>query len=87
MFDKRAFVHWYTGEGMDEGEFVNARNVVLDICGEYCEANNDDDDDCDDDEDVWDQFQDCNFDDEERVDCKGCTNCGCECDECCQRNS
>ncbi|ELA48009.1 tubulin alpha chain [Vavraia culicis subsp. floridensis] len=26
MFDKRAFVHWYVGEGMEEGEFTEARD-------------------------------------------------------------
>merc|ERR1712047_224857 len=25
MFNKRAFVHWYIGEGMEEGEFQEAR--------------------------------------------------------------
>ena len=25
MYDKRAFVHWYVGEGMEEGEFSEAR--------------------------------------------------------------
>lgn len=25
MFSKRAFVHWFIGEGMEEGEFLEAR--------------------------------------------------------------
>lgn len=25
MYHKRAFVHWYVGEGMEEGEFSEAR--------------------------------------------------------------
>lgn len=25
MYNKRAFVHWYVGEGMEEGEFTEAR--------------------------------------------------------------
>ena len=28
MYAKRAFVHWYVGEGMEEGEFTGARDDV-----------------------------------------------------------
>jgi hypothetical protein len=28
MYAKRAFVHWYVGEGMEEGEFSEAREDV-----------------------------------------------------------
>ena len=27
MYSKRAFVHWYVGEGMEEGEFSQARRT------------------------------------------------------------
>jgi tubulin alpha len=29
MYSKRAFVHWYIGEGMEESEFSEAREDVV----------------------------------------------------------
>lgn len=29
MFRRKAFLHWYTGEGMDEMEFTEVTGVVL----------------------------------------------------------
>lgn len=35
MFKRKAFMHWYTGEGMDEMEFIEAENNVNDLITEY----------------------------------------------------
>ncbi|KAL5103898.1 hypothetical protein TcWFU_004735 [Taenia crassiceps] len=35
MLKKRAFIHWYTAEGMDEAEFDEAFTNVNDLIGEY----------------------------------------------------
>ena len=35
MFRRRAFLHWYTGEGMDEMEFSEAENNMNDLISEY----------------------------------------------------
>uniref|UniRef100_A0A182RFR3 Tubulin beta chain n=1 Tax=Anopheles funestus TaxID=62324 RepID=A0A182RFR3_ANOFN len=35
MYRQRAFLHWYTGEGMDEGEFTEMENKLTELVDEY----------------------------------------------------
>ncbi|GAA5866975.1 hypothetical protein JCM1840_005928 [Sporobolomyces johnsonii] len=35
LFKRRAFLHWYTGEGMDEMEFTEAESNMIDLVAEY----------------------------------------------------
>jgi tubulin beta len=35
MFKRKAFVHWYLGEGMDEMEFTEAESNLNDLVNEY----------------------------------------------------
>ena len=40
MFKRRAFLHWYTGEGMDETEFTEAYGNLVDLVAEYDQYQN-----------------------------------------------
>ncbi|KAK0041334.1 tubulin beta-4B chain [Biomphalaria pfeifferi] len=35
LLNRKAFLHWYLGEGMEESEFVDAREGVVDLVSEY----------------------------------------------------
>jgi len=59
MFRRKAFLHWYTGEGMDEMEFTEAESNLNDLVSEYQQYQ---DATCEED-DISDDFGD-NFDED-----------------------
>jgi tubulin beta len=69
MFSKRAFVHWYTAEGMEEQEFIEAKESIVHLCEEYLDAGREDEDD----------QEDFMVDDEICSNCSECQEPSCEC--------
>ncbi|XP_036224631.1 tubulin beta-1 chain isoform X2 [Bactrocera oleae] len=61
MFRRKAFLHWYTGEGMDEMEFTEAESNMNDLISEYQqyqEASVEDDVEFDDEQDEHEAYED-----------------------------
>merc|ERR1711893_386670 len=74
MYKRKAFLHWYKGEGMDEMEFQEADKNVRDLITEYqdkqdavvdLDDDGDDDDDADADDDDDDDADDDDGDDDD----------------------
>merc|ERR1711906_40337 len=59
MFRRKAFLHWYTGEGMDEMEFTEAESNMNDLVSEYQQyqdASAEDEEEMEDEEDMYDEM-------------------------------
>ena len=59
MFRRKAFLHWYTGEGMDEMEFTEAESNMNDLVSEYQQyqdATAEDEEEMEDEEMEWTHF-------------------------------
>ena len=60
MFRRKAFLHWYTGEGMDEMEFTEAESNMNDLVSEYQQyqdAGVEDEEEMDEEEMEWSIFE------------------------------
>ncbi|KAJ5078263.1 tubulin beta chain [Anaeramoeba ignava] len=84
MFKRKAFLHWYLGEGMDEMEFNEAENNMTDLVNEYqqyqdatiddemgLEQNGDQDEMMNDDDNDFDNDNDNGFDNDDDNDLVG----------------
>merc|ERR1712087_392662 len=75
MYKRKAFLHWYKGEGMDEMEFQEADKNVRDLITEYqdkqdavVDLEDEDDEDDEEDEDGDDDEEDGDEEDEDEDD-------------------
>lgn len=72
MFRRKAFLHWYTGEGMDEMEFTEAESNMSDLVSEYQQYQDvgvdDDYDDNYDDQESQDRERSYSYGDQESAD-------------------
>lgn len=59
MFRRKAFLHWYTGEGMDEMEFTEAESNMNDLVSEYQQYQEATTDEDFEQEDVLEEIEDC----------------------------
>lgn len=57
MFRRKAFLHWYTGEGMDEMEFTEAESNMNDLISEYQEYQDADLDDYEEEEYLEEEYE------------------------------
>merc|ERR1711996_106573 len=62
MFRRKAFLRWYTGEGMDEMEFTEAESNLNDLVSEYQQYQ---DAGVDDDDEEGDEGEDDGYDDDD----------------------
>ncbi|CAH2083663.1 unnamed protein product [Euphydryas editha] len=67
MFKRRAFLHWYTGEGMDEMEFTEAASNMSDLISEYQQYQDANVDDEEVDFDEEEEEEDARYDEKETV--------------------
>eukprot|EP00918_Siedleckia_nematoides_P086074 GHVU01189525.1.p1 GENE.GHVU01189525.1~~GHVU01189525.1.p1 ORF type:complete len:304 (-),score=57.56 GHVU01189525.1:184-1095(-) len=58
MFRRKAFLHWYTGEGMDEMEFTEAESNMNDLVAEYQQYQ-----ECTADDEVYTDYEESDHDD------------------------
>jgi len=70
MFRRKAFLHWYTGEGMDEMEFTEAASNLHDLVSEYQQYQEAEVDEFSDDEEEYEEESEEDYDEDENYEDK-----------------